>query len=160
MIKSSIFWIGINLLCIIFQGFYSMMEMACVSFNRVRLQYYLTKNHKKARYINFLIRRPYRLFSTVMLGVNISLQIGSESSRNCYKVMGLSPDYAPLTQIILVVIFAELLPLTISRKIPEKLALWGASILYYSHYIFYPLIQLIGGLTEGLYFILKIKKKN
>lgn len=160
MINSSIFWFGINLLCIILQGFYSMMEMACVSFNRVRLQYYLTKNHKKARYINFLIRRPYRLFGTVMLGVNISLQIGSESARNCYKVLGLSPDYAPITQIIVVVIFAELLPLTISRKIPEKLALWGAPILYYSHYIVYPLIQFIGGLTESLYFLLKIKKEK
>ena len=107
-----------------------------------------------------MIRRPYRLFGTVMLGVNISLQIGSESARNCYKVLGLSPDYAPITQIILVVIFAELLPLTISRKIPEKLALWGAPILYYSHYIVYPLIQFIGGLTESLYFLLKIKKEK
>lgn len=137
-----------------------MMEMACVSFNRVRLQYYLTKDHKKARYINFLIRRPYRLFGTVMLGVNIALQVGSESSRNCYKALGFSPDYAPFTQIFLVVIFAELLPLTISRKVPERLALWGAPILYYSHYVFYPLIQFIGSLTEGVYYLLKIKKEK
>lgn len=137
-----------------------MMEMACVSFNRVRLQYYLTKDHKKARYINFLIRRPYRLFGTVMLGVNIALQVGSESSRNCYKALGFSPAYAPFTQIFLVVIFAELLPLTISRKVPERLALWGAPILYYSHYVFYPLIQFIGSLTEGLYYLLNIKKEK
>ncbi|QXE27188.1 CNNM domain-containing protein [Chlamydia buteonis] len=160
MTDSPFFWLGINFLCIVLQGFYSMMEMACVSFNRVRLQYYLTKDHKKARYINFLIRRPYRLFGTVMLGVNIALQVGSESSRNCYKALGFSPDYAPFTQIFLVVIFAELLPLTISRKVPERLALWGAPILYYSHYLFYPLIQFIGSLTEGVYYLLKIKKEK
>ncbi|AEG85449.1 MULTISPECIES: CNNM domain-containing protein [Chlamydia] len=160
MTDSPFFWLGINFLCIVLQGFYSMMEMACVSFNRVRLQYYLTKDHKKARYINFLIRRPYRLFGTVMLGVNIALQVGSESSRNCYKALGFSPDYAPFTQIFLVVIFAELLPLTISRKVPERLALWGAPILYYSHYVFYPLIQFIGSLTEGVYYLLKIKKEK
>ncbi|BAE81378.1 hemolysin [Chlamydia felis Fe/C-56] len=160
MTDSPFFWLGVNFLCIVLQGFYSMMEMACVSFNRVRLQYYLTKDHKKARYINFLIRRPYRLFGTVMLGVNITLQVGSESSRNCYKALGFSPDYAPFTQIFLVVIFAELLPLTISRKIPERLALWGAPILYYSHYLFYPLIQFIGSLTEGIYYLLKIKKEK
>ncbi|SGA26148.1 membrane transport protein [Chlamydia abortus] len=160
MTDSPFFWFGINFLCIVLQGFYSMMEMACVSFNRVRLQYYLTKDHKKARYINFLIRRPYRLFGTVMLGVNIALQVGSESSRNCYKALGFSPDYAPFTQIFLVVIFAELLPLTISRKVPERLALWGAPILYYSHYVFYPLIQFIGSLTEGLYYLLNIKKEK
>ncbi len=160
MTDSPFFWLGINFLCIVLQGFYSMMEMACVSFNRVRLQYYLTKDHKKARYINFLIRRPYRLFGTVMLGVNIALQVGSESSRNCYKALGFSPDYAPFTQIFLVVIFAELLPLTISRKVPERLALWGAPILYYSHYVFYPLIQFIGSLTEGVYCLLKIKKEK
>nr|CRI42507.1 CBS/transporter domain protein [Chlamydia pneumoniae] len=160
MTNSALFWIGVNIICIVLQGFYSMMEMACVSFNRVRLQYYLTKDHKKARYINFLIRRPYRLFGTVMLGVNIALQVGSESSRNCYRALGITPDYAPFTQIFIVVIFAELLPLTISRKIPEKLALWGAPILYYSHYIFYPLIQLIGSLTESLYYLLNIKKEK
>lgn len=160
MTDSPFFWLGINFLCTVLQGFYSMMEMACVSFNRVRLQYYLTKDHKKARYINFLIRRPYRLFGTVMLGVNIALQVGSESSRNCYKALGFSPDYAPFTQIFLVVIFAELLPLTISRKVPERLALWGAPILYYSHYVFYPLIQFIGSLTEGVYYLLKIKKEK
>ncbi|MEF9497243.1 hemolysin family protein [Chlamydia sp. 04-14] len=160
MTDSPFFWLGVNFVCIVLQGFYSMMEMACVSFNRVRLQYYLTKDHKKARYINFLIRRPYRLFGTVMLGVNIALQIGSESARNCYKALGFSPDYAPFTQIFLVVIFAELFPLTISRKIPERLALWGAPILYYSHYLFYPLIQFIGSLTEGIYYLLKIKKEK
>lgn len=160
MTSSPWFWFAINCLCIVIQGFYSMMEMACVSFNRVRLQYYLAKNHQKARYINFLIRRPYRLFGTVMLGVNIALQYGSEASRICYKLMGISPDYAPFSQIIIVVLFAELLPLTISRKIPEKLALWGAPILYYSHYIFYPFIRCLGGITEIIYYILNIKKEK
>lgn len=160
MTNSPLFWIGVNVLCIVLQGFYSMMEMACVSFNKVRLQYYLSKNHKNARHINFLIRRPYRLFGTVMLCLNAALQIGSESSRHCYRALGLSPEYAPFTQIFLVVIFAELLPLTISRKIPERLALWGAPVLYYSHYIFFPIIQLFGGLSAGLYYLLGIKEEK
>ncbi len=160
MTNSFVFWIFLNILWIVIQGFYSMMEMACVSFNKVKLQYYLTKNHQNARYINFLMKRPYRLFSTVMLGLNLALQMGSETSRQCYQALGLSPDYAPLTQVLLVVIFAELLPLTISRKIPEKLALWGAPILYYSHYLFYPVIQLFGGITTTLYYLLNIKEEK
>lgn len=158
--NSPFFWLGVNLLCIFVQGFFSVMEMACISFNRVRLQYYLTKSNKKASYINFLVRRPYRLFGTVMLGVNIALQIGSESSRTCYKLLGISPEYAPATQIILVVIFAELIPLAISRKIPEKIALKGAPILYFAHYLFYPLIQCVGGITNMIYFILNIKEET
>ncbi|WP_213357814.1 CNNM domain-containing protein [Chlamydiifrater phoenicopteri] len=158
MTNSPYFWLTLNIGCILVQGFYSMMEMACVSFNKVRLHYYLTKNYKKANYINFLIRRPYRLFGTVMLGANIALQLGSEASRECYAGFGISPDYAPLTQVCIVVIFAELLPLTISRKMPERLALWGAPILYYSHYLFYPFIRFIGVLTEIIYYFLGIKK--
>lgn len=158
--NSFFFWLGVNLFCIFIQGFFSMMEMACVSFNRVRLQYYLTKSNKKASYINFLIRRPYRLFGTVMLGVNIALQIGSESSRRCYSLLGIPPEYAPATQIFLVVIFAELLPLAISRKIPEKIALKGAPILYCAHYLFYPLIQCVGGITNMIYFMLNIKEET
>lgn len=95
-----------------------------------------------------------------MLGVNIALQIGSESSRTCYKLLGISPEYAPATQIILVVIFAELIPLAISRKIPEKIALKGAPILYFAHYLFYPLIQCVGGITNMIYFILNIKEET
>lgn len=136
-----------------------MMEMACISFNKVRLHYYLTKDHS-AEYISFLIQKPYRLFGTVMLGVNIALQVGSQSAREFYQALNINPDWAPLTQIFLVVVFAELLPITIARKFPEKLAMIGAPILYFSHHLFYPIILLIGWLTQGIYRILKVKKED
>lgn len=156
---SPLFWLSLNFLCIGIQGFYSMMEMACISFNKVRLHYYLTKDHKNAKYINFLIQRPYRLFGTVMLGLNVALQIGSQSARDCYRTLNINPDWAPLMQIFLVVVFAELIPITISRKFPEKVAMFGAPALYFSHYLFYPLILLIGWLTRVIYWILNIKKE-
>ena len=34
--------------CLFVKGFYAMLEMACVSFNKVRLQYYVSKNNRRA----------------------------------------------------------------------------------------------------------------
>lgn len=158
MFKSSLFWFSVNISCILLQGFFSMMEMACVSFNKVRLQYYLTKNHKKADLVSFFIRAPHFLFGTVMLGVNISLQIGSQSCRESFKYLQINPDFAPFLQIILVTIFGEILPLIIARKLPEKIALKGIYFLYFVYCLFYPFIQGLSFLMKLVYKLLKIKK--
>ncbi|MEK7339201.1 MAG: CNNM domain-containing protein, partial [Verrucomicrobiota bacterium] len=41
-------FLSLTLLCLVVQGFFSMTEMACVSFNKVRLQYYVSKKKKSA----------------------------------------------------------------------------------------------------------------
>lgn len=158
MFKSPLFWFLLNISCILLQGFFSMMEMACVSFNKVRLQYYLTKNNKKAELVSFFIRTPHFLFGTIMLGVNISLQIGSQSCRESFRYLQINPDFSPFLQIILVTVFGEILPLIIARKIPEKIALKGISFLYTIYFLFYPFIQGLSVLIKLIYKILKVKK--
>ncbi|MBM3196307.1 MAG: DUF21 domain-containing protein, partial [Chlamydiae bacterium] len=70
-----------TILCLVFQAFFAMMEMAIVSFNRVRLQYFLVRGSKKAKWISRMLLDPTRLFATTLVGVNTALQIGSECSR-------------------------------------------------------------------------------
>ncbi|MCB1213030.1 MAG: DUF21 domain-containing protein [Chlamydiia bacterium] len=60
------------------------------------------------------------------------MQIGSEASRRLYTSLGINPDLAPFTQVILVLILAELVPIFVARRHSEALALWGTPIIYFS----------------------------
>ncbi len=117
------FFLGMTLLCVLIQAIIALFEMACVSFHRVRLHYYVSLNRRRARWLHYLIERPSRLFGTTLIGILTALQIGSECSRRWYESMGWNPDLAPLSQIIIVVVFAELVPMFAGRSHPERIAM-------------------------------------
>ncbi len=125
-----------------------MLEMAAVSFNRVRLEYYVNKGIKRAIWLQYLLKRPSRLFGTVMLGVNIALQVGSQSSREFYRAFNLDPDIALVTQIFFVVIVAELAPLFAAHRYAEHVIMLGIPIVYATQRVLAPLIWVIGFISR------------
>ena len=151
--SNAAFWLIMTLLCLSIHAFYSMMEMACVSFSKVRLQYYVGQNRSRASWIHHLIRRPSRLFGTTLLGVNVALQIGSECSRLFYQSLDLSPNLAPISQVILVLIFAELVPMFAARRYSEHVALLGIPFLYASYNILRPIIFLVDLFSKGISYL-------
>lgn len=114
----------LSLLAVLIQGLFAFFEMACVSFNKVRLQYYVSIGTRRAIWLNYLIKRPSRLFGTTLIGITASLVVGSECSRRFYEAMGFDPDWGPLTQIPLVVVFGELAPMFAARRHPEQSAMF------------------------------------
>jgi CBS domain containing-hemolysin-like protein len=74
-----------TLLSIAIQGLFAFFEMACVSFNKVRLQYYVSLGTKRALWLNYLIQRPSRLFGTTLIGITTTLVVGSDCSRRFYE---------------------------------------------------------------------------
>ncbi len=113
-----------SLFAIAIQGLFAFFEMASVSFNKVRLQYYVSKGTKRAIWLNYLLQRPSRLFGTTLIGITTALVIGSECARRFYESIHLDPDWAPLTQVLLVVIFGELAPMFAARRHPEQSAMF------------------------------------
>ena len=128
----------IALVCVVVEGFFSMFEMACVSLNKVKLQYAVSKKAKKAIWINALLNKPAHLFGTTLIVVNTVIQIGSEAARRFYESIGISPDFAPVTQIIIVLIFGELVPLFAARRYPEHVAKLGVPVAYFVSKILTP----------------------
>lgn len=120
-----------------------MLEMACVSFNRVRLQYFVSLGKKRAIWLSKLLNRPTFLFGTTLIGVNTAMQFGSECARRFYLDLGLSPDWAPISQIFVVLIFAELSPMFAARHYPEHTAMLGIPIIYLTSKILSPIIYLL-----------------
>ncbi len=117
-------YLVLSLLAIVIQGLFAFFEMACVSFNKVRLQYYVSIGTRRAIWLEYLLKRPSRLFGTTLIGITTSLVIGSECARRFYESMNLNPDWAPLTQVPLVVIFGELAPMFAARRHPEQSAMF------------------------------------
>ncbi|MEI8300619.1 MAG: hemolysin family protein [Chlamydiota bacterium] len=141
---------------LVIEAFFAMMEMACVSFNRVRLQYYVSQGHKRAQWISFLLDHPTRLFGTTLIGVNAALQFGSECSRRFYLALGLSPDWAPLSQILLVLILAELAPIFAARRYSEHVALLGIPFIYIFCKIMTPFVWVLNGICFVIHRLLHL----
>lgn len=149
MITSALFWLLLNLITILILAFYSMLEMACVSFNKVRLQYYVFKGNKQAEWLNWLLNNPTRLFGTTLLGVNIATVFGSEFAREFYTSAGIDPDWSPITQVLLVVIFGELAPMFAARRYAEHVAMLGVPIVYASAKLMSPIIWAISAISKA-----------
>jgi putative hemolysin len=94
------------------------------------------------------------LFGTTLITVNAFLQMGSELSRLFYESLGVSPDIAPITQIFLVLIFAELSPMFAARRHSEHAALLGVPIVYFIAKLLTPLIFAFDVLNSLIHFLI------
>ncbi len=139
----------LTLMCLIIQAFFSMMEMATVSFNKVRLQYYVRNKNRRAMWLSSLLSKPSRLFGTTLIGVNAAMQFGSEYSRQFYSSLGLSPDWAPITQVFVVLIFAELSPMFAARRYAEHVSMLGIPILFFASKVLRPFIWALNMIVRG-----------
>jgi CBS domain containing-hemolysin-like protein len=108
----------------------------------------VSKGNRRAEWLNWLLHNPTRLFGTTLLGVNIATFFGSEFAREFHRAIGLNPDWSPLSQVILVVIFGELAPMFAARRYAEHVALLGVPLIYGSAKVMAPFIWFLDGITR------------
>ncbi|MCB1071778.1 MAG: DUF21 domain-containing protein [Chlamydiia bacterium] len=154
------FFLLLVLVSLIVQGFYSMLEMASVSFNRVRLQFYVSQGNRRAKWLSSLLNNPTRLFGTTLIGVNATMQFGSECARRFYSSLELSPDWAPITQIFVVLIFAELSPMFAARRYAENVVMLGIPILYLTSFILRPFIIILDLICRFINLLFGVKSRS
>lgn len=146
--ENALFWLALNLFTVAVLAFYSMEEMAFVSFNKVRLQFYVAKGNKRAKWVDELLKNPSSLFTTTLIGVNVATFVGSECARRFNEAIGISPDLALLSQVMLVIVFGELAPMFAARRYSEHVALLGSPIIYFSSKILSPCIWVLEFITK------------
>ncbi|MBN1914515.1 MAG: DUF21 domain-containing protein [Parachlamydiales bacterium] len=133
----------LSLTCVLVQGFFTMFEMASVSFNPIRLKYFSVKKNIPALQLQYLLDKPSRLFGTTLICMNVVLQIGSEASRRFYESLHCPAEFAPVMQIFLVLLFAELTPLFTARRHSQQIALAIVPIVYFLSKVLFPFVYLI-----------------
>ncbi len=141
-------YLFLTFLCLAVQAFFAMQEMACVSFNRVRLQYYAFKGNRRALWLSRLLHSPTTLFGTTLIGVNTAMQFGSECARRFFMAIDLSPDWALLSEVVIVLLFAELAPMFAARRSAEHVAMLGMPLTFLASRLLYPFIWILDGICR------------
>lgn len=148
MSSEGIAYLLFTLLAIFVQGVFALFEMAAVSFNKIRLQYYVSIGKRRAIWLERLLKSPSRLFGTTLLGISTALQVGSECSRRFYESIHLDPDWSPITQVFIVVILAELAPMFAARRHPEQIAMGLVPIISFLGIVFRPITWMFDALSR------------
>lgn len=142
------FWLMATLFWTAVLAFYSMQEMACISCNKLRLDFAVSQNQRTAIWLQRLLESPQLLFSTTLVGVNVAMMISSESSRCLFEAWGLDPNLAPLAEIPFILIFGELIPMFAARLYPDHVSRLGIPLLYASAMILAPISACISYLFK------------
>jgi putative hemolysin len=139
MNPTTLFWLFSVVFWTFVMSFYSMQEMACISFNRLRLEFAVREGRRRERWIKSMLDNPTALFGTTLIGVNVALVISSESMRRLFCALDINPNLSAFIQVPYVLIIGELIPMFAARLFPEHMARLGIPLLWLSSKIISPI---------------------
>ncbi len=128
-------YLGIFLILLFLEGFFTGSEIALVSANHRQLQHLAENGHRGALLAQKLLRFPEKLFATTLLGSNLAETVNTVLiSALLIDMYGPSGEVAAMLLLPpLILLFAEILPKSIARLRPTRMAqkvsffIWPAS---------------------------------
>ncbi len=163
--------ITIIIITLVASAFFSGMEIAFVSSDKLRLELDKTRNRLNTRLINTFNRHPGQYIATMLVGNNIALVVYSLSFAKLVEI--LLAGYIPgnslmlliqtLVSTIIILIVAEFLPKALFRINPNLALNWLSLPVALFYILFYPitkLILLISRVTLRVVFKAKIEPKQ
>ena len=148
-------WVSIVILLLL-SAFFSGSETALVSLNQIRAQHLRERGIPRADILMQLVSRPNRLLSTILVGNNIvNIAMSSLATSIALRVFGSEGvGIAVGVVTLLVLIFGEITPKSFAAVNNEKVALWVSLPIFWLQKLFYPLIRVLGAITNLLFIIL------
>ena len=148
------------IITLIFSAFFSGMEIAFVTSNKLKIEVDKNKDLLPARILSGFVKKQSRFIGALLLGNNIALVIyGIYIARLLYdplvKFLPGGPGSAALILILqtiistlLILVFAEFLPKVLFRINPNKILGFFAIPTYIIYILIYPAILIFIGLSE------------
>ncbi|MBV1871905.1 MAG: HlyC/CorC family transporter [Gammaproteobacteria bacterium] len=153
---------GILFGLIVFSAFFSSSETGMMSINRYRLRSKAKQGHASARRVEALLSKRDRLIGIILIGNNfVNIFASSVATIIAIRIWGdsgIALASGALTVVIL--IFAEVTPKTLAAIHPERIAYPASLLLKPLLLVFYPLVWLISGISNGLLKLLRAKPQN
>jgi putative hemolysin len=161
-------------LLILFNGLFSLSEIALVSARKARLEHLAEKGNKRAQTALELSNHPEFFLSAVQIGITLisiltGVYSGEKFSANLLPYLmrwGIKPDVAETLSTILIVIFVTFLSIIFGELIPkrigliraEKLAMATAGPMKMFAQLTYPIVWLLNESSSLFFKLFKIRK--
>ncbi len=150
--------ISIIILCLLLSAFFSGMEIAFLSANRLRIE--LDKMHGfiSAKIISFFIQHPGKYLATILIGNNLVLVIYgiiiaklldpiiSQYLYNEFLILVLQT----LISTVIILIAAEFLPKIVFKALPNFFLKYFSVPVYFFYILFYPISEFIIRVTHKI----------
>ncbi len=146
----------IVLLCL--SAFFSSAETALTTVNKMRVRTLAEAGHKQAVTLTKVIENPSKMLSTILVGNNIvNLSASSLMTTLTMQMFGSKAvGIATGVLTLLILVFGEITPKTLSTIYSEQIALKYAKIIYILMVVFTPVIFFVNQLSLGVLMLLRI----
>ncbi len=138
---STVTYVIIMAVCVIFSGYFSATETAFLSMNKTKLKTLAEKGNRKAALACRLEENYDKLISTILIGNNIvniaTASIGTVLFVRYFGDMGATISTVVVT--VTVLIFGEISPKSIAKDCAEQFAMFSAPLIRVLIWIFTPL---------------------
>lgn len=146
---------GILIVLILISGFFSSSETSMLSLNPYRLKHLVKKGHKGAVRSSFLLHRPDRLISVILIGNNlVNILATIVAGAITVKLFGdselINVVLLPLVLTIIILIFAEVTPKSIAAIYPEKVAFPASIVLKPLLVLLYPIVATVNSVSGAI----------
>jgi len=156
------FLVGLLVFLLLCSAFFSSSETGMLSLNRYRLRHQAKEGHRGARRASELLAHPDRLLGTILVGNNfvniLASSIATVLAMQLWGEAGIAIATIGLTIILL--IFGEITPKTLAALRPEIVAYPVSLPLKMLQKVLYPLVALLGWVSNGLLKLLGVDVSN
>ncbi|MCQ4262523.1 magnesium/cobalt efflux protein [Stutzerimonas stutzeri] len=156
------FLVGLLVFLLLCSAFFSSSETGMLSLNRYRLRHQAKEGHRGARRASELLAHPDRLLGTILVGNNfvniLASSIATVLAMQLWGEAGIAIATIGLTIVLL--IFGEITPKTLAALRPEVVAYPVSLPLMMLQKILYPLVALLGWVSNGLLKLLGVDVSN
>lgn len=135
---------------ILFWAFFSGAETAFISSDRLKLRKMEKEGSRRAKIALFLIEKPERILTTVLIGTNLSLVLAANlTAKLFYQIYGKPrPISSIITITVLSLFLCEVLPKNLAFKNNIKFTLLSSYPLMFFYILFYPVILVLSVVTR------------
>jgi putative hemolysin len=142
------------------QGFFAASEMSLVSQNRLRLHHLADRKDSKARLILAFLSKPERFLATTLVGQNLAMIISSTLMNILvYHISTIVltdikhlERYVPVASTLIlfpfIIIFGQIVPMSISRLNSYVLARWFVLPLRSMSYVLFPFVLIFSNISS------------
>ncbi|MFH0900102.1 MAG: hemolysin family protein [Pseudomonadota bacterium] len=152
----------ITALCLLVEAFFSGSEMALVSVNRALLRQRAADGDRAARLVEEFLAAPQLLFTTTLLGTNVSVVVAS--SVVTLTALAHAPDLGEVFAVAVlspaILIFGETVPKTLFQQHADRLAPKIIYPLRVAAFVFHPVAIVFGRIVSLAARLLQVEERR